>query len=168
MNMRRIIPLYTLCISTLLILLSGCSSQPTFDTQQVTLKLTPQQLLDNPSTHYGKTVLWGGTILQTHNLTDYTQIEVLAYPLGSYQRPLTDQPPQGRFLVQHKGYLEPAVYTQGRLFTVMGKLHKTESGQVGEHSYNYPVIQSEQVHLWPVKSESSSRIQFGIGIGIHN
>lgn len=168
MNMRRITPLYTLCISTLLILLNGCSSQPTFDTQQVTLKLSPQQLLENPSAHYGKTVLWGGTILQTHNLSDYTQIEVLAYPLGSYQRPLTEQPPQGRFLVRHKGYLEPTVYSQGRLFTVMGKLHKTESGQVGEHSYNYPVIQSEQVHLWPVKSESSSRIQFGIGIGIHN
>lgn len=166
--MQPITRLSTLLISSLLLLLSACSSQPTFDTQQVNLKLTPQQLLENPSAYYGKTVLWGGTILQTHNLTDYTQIEVLAYPLGSYQRPVTEQSPQGRFLVQHKGYLEPAVYTQGRLFTVMGKLHKTESGQVGEHSYNYPVIQSEQVHLWPVKSESSSRIQFGIGIGIHN
>jgi outer membrane lipoprotein len=166
--MQRIIQPYTLLISGLLLLLSGCSSQPTFDTQQVTLKLSPQQLLENPSAHIGKTILWGGTILQTHNLTEYTQIEVLAYPLGSYQRPLTDQAPQGRFLLQHKGYLEPAVYTQGRLLTVMGKLHKTESGQVGEHSYNYPVIQSEKLHLWPVKSEPSSRIQFGIGIGIHN
>jgi outer membrane lipoprotein len=166
--MQRIIQPYILLFSGLLILLSGCTSQPTFNTQQVTLKLSPQQLLENPSAYYDKTVLWGGTILQTHNLTEYTQIEVLAYPLNSYHRPLTDQAPQGRFLVHHKGYLEPAVYTQGRLFTVMGKLYKTESGQVGEHSYNYPVIQSEQIHLWPVKSEPSSRIQFGIGIGIHN
>lgn len=166
--MQRIIQPYILLFSGLLILLSGCTSQPTFNTQQVTLKLSPQQLLENPSAYYGKTVLWGGTILQTHNLTKHTQIEILAYPLSSYQRPLTDQTPQGRFLVHHKGYLEPAVYTQGRLFTVMGKLYKTESGQVGEHSYNYPVIQSEQIHLWAVKSEPSSRIQFGIGIGIHN
>lgn len=166
--MQRIIQPYILLFSGLLILLSGCTSQPTFNTQQVTLKLSPQQLLENPSAYYDKTVLWGGTILQTHNLTEHTQIEVLAYPLGSYQRPLTDQTPQGRFLVHHKGYLEPAVYTQGRLFTVMGKLYKTESGQVGEHSYNYPVIQSEQIHLWPIKNEPSSRIQFGIGIGIHN
>jgi outer membrane lipoprotein len=166
--MQRIIQPYTLFISSLLLLLSACSSQPTFDTQQVTLKLSPQQLLENPSAHIGKTILWGGTILQMHNLTEYTQIEILAYPLGSYQRPLTDQSPQGRFLIQHKGYLEPAVYEQGRLLTVMGKLTKTESGQVGEHRYNYPVIQSEKLHLWPVKSEPSSRIQFGIGIGIHN
>lgn len=166
--MQRIIQPYTLLIIGLLLLLSACSSQPTFDTQHVALKLTPQQLLENPSGYYGKTVVWGGTILETHNLPEYTQIEVLAYPLNSDQRPLTEQAPQGRFLVQHKDYLEPAVYTQGRLFTVMGKLHKTESGQVGQHSYNYPVIESEQIHLWPVKSEPGSRIQFGIGIGIHN
>ena len=166
--MQRFTTHYKLLISCLLLLLGGCSSQPTFDAQQVTLKLSPQQLLENPSTHIGKTILWGGTILQMHNLTEYTQIEILAYPLGSYQRPLTDQSPQGRFLIQHKGYLEPAVYEQGRQLTVMGKLHKTESGQVGEHRYNYPVIQSEKLHLWPVKNESSSRIQFGIGIGIHN
>jgi len=149
-------------------LLGACSTSPTFDSQNVNLKLQPQQAVEHAKTHASTKVLWGGTVLEAHNLKEVTQIEVLAYPLNSSYRPITSENPQGRFLIKYTGYLEPAIYSAGRLITVQGNLSGTESGAVGEHKYTYPVVKSEQLHLWNEREEPNTRFHFGIGIGIRN
>jgi outer membrane lipoprotein len=156
----RLIPLI------LLSLLLGCASAPEFDTTQVDSALTPQSVIAEPETSRGKIALWGGTILDTINLKEMTQVEVLAYPLSSSHRPLLDKKPLGRFIIQQQGYLEPTSYAQGRLLTVMGKVAETQSGKVGESAYTYPVIDATQLYLWTKADDNDTSIHFGLGIGI--
>ena len=146
-------------------LLVGCASTPEFDTTNVDRSLTPQSVIAETDLSRDKTDLWDGTILDTRNLKDSTQIEVLAYPLGSFERPLLDKQPLGRFIIQHQGYLEPATYAQGRLVTVSGKIIEIQTGKVGESVYKYPVVRSQQLHLWS-KDSQRSRTSFHLGVGV--
>lgn len=149
-------------------LLGACSTTPIFETQNVNLKLQPQQAIELAKTNTITKILWGGTVIEAHNLKEVTQIEVLAYPLNSSYRPIKSEKPLGRFLIKANGYLEPAIYTAGRLITVQGNLSGIESGAIGEHKYTYPVVKSEQLQLWTDKDESNTQFHFGIGIGIRN
>ena len=146
-------------------LLTGCASTPVFDTSAVVKSLTPQSVIAEPAESRGKTALWGGTILDTRNLQDATRIEVLAYPLDSSQRPILGSKPLGRFIIHQQGYLEPEAYNQGRLISVLGSITESQSGQVGESAYTYPVVDAQQLHLWSPES-SRSRTGFSFGIGI--
>ena len=150
-----------------LLMLAGCASTPTFDASQVEQSLTPQAVNAKPLESQGKSVLWGGTILDTRNLEDSTQIELLAYPLNSSQRPIQASKPLGRFIIRQPGYLEPTTYAQGRLLTVLGRVGDSQLGKIGEASYSYPVIFADKLQLWSPESESgNSTFHFGIGIGL--
>jgi outer membrane lipoprotein len=159
--------MYDKLLSLMLLgLLLGCASTPDFDTAQVDSALTPQAVIAEPELNRGKIVLWGGTILDTRNLKEVTQVEILAYPLSSSHRPLLDKKPLGRFIMQQQGYLEPTSYAQGRLLTVMGKVTETQSGKVGDSTYTYPVITATQLYLWNQADDNDTSIHFGLGIGI--
>lgn len=156
--------IYLLSIFTLLL---SCASTPEFDTSQVDHSLTPQSVIAEPEVSRGKVALWGGTILDTVNLKDATQIEMLAYPLNASHRPLLESKPLGRFIIKHAGYLEPTSYAQGRQLTVLGSISGSQRGKVGESSYDYPVISDKQLHLWSQSSDRDrSNVHFGVGIGI--
>ncbi|MDH5389166.1 MAG: Slp family lipoprotein [Gammaproteobacteria bacterium] len=145
-------------------LLTGCVSTPDFDISQVDRTLTPQSVISEPAISLGKIALWGGTILDTHNLKDSTQIEVLAYPLNSSHKPMQEGQALGRFIIMQKGYLESANYSQGRLLTVLGSISKSQNGKIGESSYTYPVINAQQLHLWPLfDDQSNTSFHFGMG-----
>lgn len=162
--MRNKLPSLVL-LSLLVSMLISCASTPDFDTTQVDQALTPQSVIVEPSLSRGKIALWGGTILETHNLKDSTQIEVLAYPLNSSHRPMQESQPLGRFIIQNKGYLEPSNYAQGRLLTVLGSVSKSQSGKVGKSNYTYPVINAQQLHLWSLNDDqNNTSFHFGIGI----
>lgn len=145
-------------------LLTGCATTPDFDTTQVDQSLTPQSVIAEPEASSGKIALWGGVILSTKNLETSTQIEVLAYPLNASHKPMQDSKPLGRFIIQHKGYLEPATYEQGRLISVLGSVSDSKKGKVGESEYTYPVITARQIHLWTVGGEPQTSFHFGIGV----
>ena len=149
-----------------LLMLTGCASTAKFDTSQIDQSLTPQAVIAEPRVSRGKSVLWGGTILDTRNLEDSTQIELLAYPLSAPQRPIQASKPLGRFIVRQAGYLEPTTYAPGRLLTVLGSVGDSQQGKVGEASYSYPVIMAEKLQLWsPERERGQSSFHFGIGIG---
>lgn len=148
---------------SLISLLAGCASTPVFDAKAVDNTLTPEIVAATPNSAQGKTVLWGGIILDTRNLTHTTQIEVLAYPLTRYQRPISDNRPLGRFLINKPGFLDPASYAQGKKLTVLGSVAQNQQGKVGESIYIYPVINAEQLQLWSEKNEGQTRFHFGLG-----
>ena len=158
--------LLSLALLSLLIgLLTSCAITPDFDTTKVDHALTPKSVVAEPSLSHGKIALWGGTIIDIHNLKNSTQIEVLAYPLNSSHRPMQESQPLGRFIIQNKDYLEPSNYAQGRLLTVLGSVSKSQSGKVGESSYIYPVINAQQLHLWSLNDDqNNTSFHFGIGI----
>lgn len=142
----------------------SCTTVPKFDTKNVESSLTPQQVVNDTVATRGKTILWGGTILDIKNLKNETQIEILAYPLNTYHRPLTDKKPLGRFIILHTGYLEPTSYAQGEKLSVVGKVSGSRSGKVGDTQYSYALIKAQQLHLWSDESDSRTRFHFGIGI----
>ena len=153
-------------VVVLLSLLVSCATTPVFDTSGVNEALTPARVLDAENSDSGEPVLWGGTILDTQNLAEFTQIEVLAFPLHSSQRPLRGQKPLGRFLVRHNGFLEPTVFNAGKSITVLGEIGGVEDGQVGDASYRYPIVNAGQIQLWSASQPTSqSSFHFGIGIG---
>ncbi len=158
---------YTFSVLMFLVLLTGCASTPEFDTTQVDQALTPQSVIAEPESSRGKTMLWGGTILDTRNLKEITQIEILAYPLNANYRPQLENKPLGRFIINHQGYLEPTTFAQGRQLTVLGKISGSQSGKVGDSVYTYPVVTGEQLHLWlPASERSRTSVHFGVGIGL--
>lgn len=159
---------FTLVVLPLL-LLGACASGPTFDTRQVDRTLTPAVVTAEPQQAKGKQVLWGGIIRKTTNLAHSTRIEMQAYPLGYKEKPQRDAAPTGHFLLEKSGFLEPLVFADGRLLTVTGTVLRTETGWVGKSEETYPVIDAQELYLWPVDSfHESTGLRFGgeIGAGV--
>ena len=161
-------PYNPLLLLLLPLLLSACASGPNFDTRRVDTAVTPRSAVTELPATRGRPVLWGGVILNTSNLEDLTRLEVLAYPLNSRQMPKREQDPLGRFILEHRGFLEPASYAEGRMVTVVGTMTRSESGTVGGSAYVYPVIEATDIYLWSRESgySSPSNVHFGIGVGI--
>ncbi len=117
-------------------------------------------------------VHWGGQIVGVENREDRTLIEILSLPLGINGEPRTDQRPQGRFIVEKSGFLEPNEYAPGSLIEVRGQLDGFADGRVGDSSYRYPVVVSERLKLWATPRGDGvagpsvwDRISIGVGSG---
>lgn len=149
---------------SVVILIAGCAN-PRFDTSLVDRSLTPAKVQSQNDSSQGETVLWGGVILGFSNLPETSQIEVLAYPLDSAERPQLDKNPLGRFILLREGFLEPTVYMQGKLLSASGTIAPSQKGRIGESDYVYPVLNAQQIELWAPKKDSV-RSSFHIGIGI--
>lgn len=155
-----------LVLSLAATLIQACATTPKFDTGDISPDITPRQAAEQASSLQGTRVLWGGVIIASNNLETATQLEVLAYPLNSRQRPDTDEAPLGRFLARQTGYLETTDYAPGRLISVSGTVQQTRQGRIGESEYTYPVIQIDQLHLWPKQGGASPQTRFHFGIGV--
>lgn len=152
----------------LALLLSACASTPPINLKGADTSVTPGDAVAKPETTRGRRVAWGGTIVATHNLKETTEIEVLGYPLETSGRPDTGANPQHRFLLVRDGYLEPADYRSGRLVSAVGTLDGLRHGRVGEADYIYPILQADDVYLWPAADTGrrDSNVHFGFGIGV--
>ncbi|MEE9332865.1 MAG: Slp family lipoprotein [Granulosicoccaceae bacterium] len=157
--------------SVLVASLVSCATNPVFDVDSIdVLNQNPHSIVAATNEECGDVpsgkVIWGGVIVSAHNLSDRTQLEILSYPLSNYQRPLTDEKPTGRFLIQSAGYLELASYQQGRLITVLGSVQDVTQGTVGDSDYQYPTITSNELHLWLTDKPAKTGVVFGIGISL--
>jgi len=147
------------------LVLAGCATAP-LSTDQVSTKLTPEEVQSDPAAAKG-TVIWGGVIVSSTNLADRTQFEVLAYPLDNYQRPATTEKSLGRFLLQSPEYIETQNYSPGRELTAIGTLQGVTKGEIGEATYEYPTVTLSDVHLWHSdNAHEEPRFIFGIGINV--
>jgi len=156
-------------LSVVCLLLAACATGPDFSVDNGNKGLQPDQVAAQPELANGDKVIWGGKIASSNNLADETHLEIIAYPLSSNQSPQTNKPTQGRFMVISEGYLEPIDYAVGREVTVTGALNKTLAGQIGDANYNYPVIEPEELYLWPRESTGGGiPIRFGIGVIFSN
>ncbi len=152
-----------------MLLLSGCASGPGFPVEGVNTDLKPQQASAVPDGAQGERVLWGGRIIHAEPGRETTRIEVLGYPLQRNQKPDTSAGSEGRFVIIHDGYLEPADHAPNRLITVGGYLQQPKQGRIGEADYLYPVIVADDLHLWPEEPRvvrEEPRVRFGIGVMI--
>jgi len=124
-----------------------------------------------PERFSGNEVIWGGRIVKVDVFSDHSEIELLAYPLDSSQRPKANDSGNGRFIAVVHGYIEPLSYPPGDLMTIDGKLDGSRAGKVGEADYVFPLVEVSQSHVWTpeemTKGRSNIRFGLGLGIGIH-
>ncbi len=158
----------SLCLLLMLAgVVSACAHEPHFNLNEVDSALTPATAVRDPAHTREQTVHWGGTIIRTTNLKDSTRIEVLAYPQDDSGLPDTAAKTQGRFILLQSGYIEAADYAPGRLVSVVGKLTQTYPILVGEAQVILPVVQADQLYLWPRNAQRSKmQFHFGLGVGI--
>jgi len=156
-------------LSLTTLLLAACAATPKFDASGIDLSVTPQQTVSEGTALLGSRQLWGGVIIANSNLKETTQLEILAYPLNSDQKPDTNKTPLGRFIALQQGYLETSSYSPGRLLTVSGALQESHIGHIGEAQYTYPTLLIEQLELWPNGDKpAETRFHFGVGVMLHN
>jgi outer membrane lipoprotein len=152
-----------------MLLLAGCTHVISKETlKEVDRNATFAQVVKDPDAYKGKTVLFGGAIIETKNFTDKSQAVVLQQPLDSRDRPVAGDVSEGRFVLTTPGFLDPAIYSPGRMITVAGKVVGKEKRPLGEIEYTYPVIEKQGLYLWPAERPGSSepKVQFGFGVGV--
>jgi outer membrane lipoprotein len=135
------------------ILLSGCAQTISPKLMaKVDSSLTFKKVLQNPDAYKGKTVLWGGQIIQILPQDVTTLVEVLQMPLGRKGKPEESYASEGKFLILFKKLLDFSQFDKGRKITVAGEIQGTAQGEeiksLGEKDYLYPVVSSEEIHLW--------------------
>jgi len=138
-----------LALVGLLVFLGGCSVVPRELRKEIDRSISFKELKANPDAYVGRTVVLGGEIIETKNLKDRTELEILQKPLGRRDVPIETNGSEGRFLVDQSGYLDPAIYRRGRYLTAVGEVMGSRSLQIGEAEYQYPVISAKFLHLWP-------------------
>ena len=146
------------------IISAGCA--PPFSKtllDRVEKNLTFSDLNKAPESHAGKIMMVGGTIVDTKNLKEGTQIEVLQRPLDDEGQPAQTDETGGRFLVVTSQFLDGAVYHRGRSVTIIGEVTGTKAQPLGEIEYRYPVLTAKELHLWSPYSGP----RFSIGVGMY-
>ena len=134
-------------------LLEGCAaSELPAPVLENTAKVAFPQLAQNPSVYEGQRIILGGEVIRAKLLADRTEIEVLALPLDSTDKPTWNRAAsQGRFLAYHtKDFLDPAILPPGTRVTVVGEGKAAVRKRVDEAEYTYPVIESDYLQVWPV------------------
>ena len=152
------------CIAMASLVIAGCAPViPSRALKEADQSLSFERLLDDPEAYKGKTVLVGGTIINTRNFPDRTLITVLQRPLGFRNKPTSEDISRGRFILYVPGFLDPAIYHPGRKITVVGSLVGKEVRPLGEIEYTYPVIQKNELYLW--SATEYMPVHFGVAVG---
>ena len=123
------------------------------------------QLQQQPEKYRGETVLLGGKIVAVRVEAGATELVVLQLELSSSTRPTDNDNSQGRFLVRSDQFMDPAIYPQGTLISVVGRLKGAETRNIGEMPYRYPVVDVIEIKKWAPGSGSEPRFHFGFGVG---
>ncbi len=149
MNKVKITSLYSIALILILVLTSCAISKPPSMLQLPdSAPLVPLQSTDLKP-FIGETVRWGGTIIETKNGKDSSQIIILGYPLDEQARPKTQSRTNTRrFIASFKQFIEPNTYVNKTEITVIGKLDRIEESKIGEFNYEYPVVAVESHFLW--------------------
>ncbi len=136
------------------LVLAGCASNlPKPIRQAPEPDLALSQVLEAPERYVGRRVRWGGTIAGIDNRSEQTCLEVVARELQSSGRPLVQDRSAGRFLACTEQFLDPMIYSEGRLVTAAGTVGGAETRPVGQFPYRYPVVRAEHLHLWQPEPE---------------
>ena len=107
-----------------------------------------QTLIRDADKFLGHTVILGGYILETKNLESETILKVLQTPLQFGEEPDLRKRSQGRFMVYHKGFLDPEVYSKGQVITVAGRVIGTAVEKIGDEQIQHLKIENREIYLW--------------------
>lgn len=101
----------------------------------------------------GKTVRWGGKLIETQPEAHDTCFTVLGEPLHQDGRPKSEkgEAHNGRFLACATGFYDPMLYREGREITFIGRVEGITHRKIGQYNYAYPKLAASTVYLWPLE-----------------
>jgi len=126
--------------------------------EQVHPEITFAMVSANPSAFLDQHLLVGGVVMATEATKEGSTLEVMEWQLNRWGEPSYLDDSGRRFLVKTTAALDPMIYEPGRLITLAGVVLGYEARLLGEHEYNYPVLDMTEIHLW----------QSPFRYGIHN
>jgi outer membrane lipoprotein len=91
--------------------------------------------------------------LPLKNTKEGTLIEIFQKQADIEGRPKDVDDSDGVFLALYDGYLDTAIYTQGREVAVAGEIKGKRVLPLGEIDYTYPLISTKEIHLFKVQKE---------------
>ncbi|MET0090303.1 MAG: Slp family lipoprotein [Candidatus Thiodiazotropha sp.] len=140
-------------------LFAGCSSLPTVP--QAERSPSPHEVSQETAPKEDRVVQWGGILIGIRS----EELEILAYPLDTDGRPLTERKSSGRFLARITDEQTSEPLTVGRQLTATGPILDVQTGQVGEAEYRFPVMLCEDLAIWPEPGKTRARpsVHFGFG-----
>lgn len=162
-------PIRLLFVLILAFALTGCARQVI---SRESLLLAERNLAfdavhENPQSYVGRTLLVGGAVAETANTPEGTELEVVQFPLGSDDRPREQRGSEGRFLARTREFLDPLIYSRGRLVTLVGTVTGTAERRLDGTDYRYPVISIREIYVWrPEDPYAQPAVHFGIGVGV--
>jgi|GEM_PF-292582 outer membrane lipoprotein len=135
-------------VFTSILLLSACSSIP--DTLQApeNTRLVNYQDVVTKTANENSLARWGGVIVNVKNNADGSVIEIVHYPLRASGRPNLRAESIGRFKAFVDGFIDPLVFKQERVVSVLGTVGEPVSDMIQEQPYIYPSIKVSGYHLW--------------------
>jgi len=163
MAVARTLRLLGICVVFLIL---GCAAGISQQARsQVTYNGSFAELQTAADEHMGEIVILGGKVIETKGYPTFSEIAVLQLPLGKRDLPLDGDRSDGRYLVRSEQFLDPAIYRQGSLLTVVGRLSGSEVRSIGEFQYVYPLVEAIEIKRWPQARKTSPAVHFGIGVG---
>jgi outer membrane lipoprotein len=160
-SIGRFLALMSLCF-----LISGCATGISRQARsQVTYNGPFTAVQRNPSDHAGAVLVLGGRIIENRALDGSSELVVLQMPLRSGDIPRNIDASEGRFLVRSGQFLDPSIYENGRLLTVVGRLVGSESRKIGGLDYVYPVVEAIEIKVWREQTSDWPNVYFGVGVG---
>ncbi len=131
-------------------ILSGCANVPDPIAVSPNDVLVPYVQVANASamSPQNQKARWGGKIVSVENKEKVSEIEVVFFPEGRNGKPNVGDASVGRFIARVEGFVDPLVFEQGRLITVVGEVGTKTEGIIGEQSYLYPTLNAMGYHMW--------------------
>ena len=142
-------------VGVLVLLLAGCNTVPEKLAVSDTAALTSYQSALDLTAKSESQARWGGRIAAIENRADSTVLDVVNFTLKANGRPKPSDATEGRFRLYMQGFLDPAIYTEGRLVTAVGKVGAPEQVKVGEYKLKQAVIYGQELHLWSEPQEKA-------------
>ncbi|WP_229333442.1 Slp family lipoprotein [Glaciecola sp. MH2013] len=131
------------------VFLAGCAVYPDqIDVADDVNLVSYEQILNGESAGTGSMARWGGEIVAVENKADYSEIEILHYQNNHYGKPRATAQSAGRFKVRVRDFIDPLVFSKGRLVTFIGEIGEPAEGVIGEQTYVYPVLLADGYHMW--------------------
>ncbi len=143
---RGCIPLMTICL--IAAWLTGCVVISQERMAEALTDINFRQLTENAEAYRGQTVVLGGHVIEVRNAAEQTVILVLQTPLGIGQEPAPPDQSEGRFMLSHQGFLDPEVFTKGRLITMAGRVTGMTREAIDKEMYDYVTLEALEIYLW--------------------
>lgn len=145
---------HLLLLLSIFFLLSGCAhviSEETLKT--VDRDLTYKQVREKPDANLGKIFVIGGTIAETRNTKEGSELEIVQHILDKRGIPENAFYSDGRFLATTPDFLDPVIYKPGRMVTLAAEVKGTKVQPLDGADYIYPLLLIKEIHVWQSLAE---------------